>query len=140
VSDAAQITLSPMQDSPMPPPTPPSSLKLPKPWVEEVEGEAVSEAAKSRWNHDHTAFVEFFPSAEAGVPISKDHTHEIDLCAYIQACRVLADPEHFEVMELLMTAGLTNSAQDRFLKSQLVSKVQKFAWSPGFLLTKVTVV
>jgi hypothetical protein len=129
-----------MQDSPMPPPTPPSSSKLPKPWVEEVEDEAVGEASKSRWNHDHTAFVEFFPSAEAGTPISEDRTHEIDLRAYVQACGVLADPEHFEVMELLMTAGLTNSARDRFLKSRLVSKVQKFARRPEFLLTKVTVV
>jgi hypothetical protein len=127
-----------MQGSPVPPPTPPSSSKLPKPWVEEVEDEAVS--GKSRWNHDHTAFVEFFPSAEAGAPISEDRTHEIDLHAYIQACGVLANPEHFEVMELLMTTGLTNSAWDRFLKSRLVSEVQKIAQRPGFLLTKVTVV
>jgi hypothetical protein len=73
------------------------------------------------WNGDCTAFVEFFPSPDAGAPISNDCTLEMDLRAYIQACGVLANPDHFEVAELLMTTGLTNSARDRFLKSQLVS-------------------
>jgi hypothetical protein len=107
-------------------PVTPSSIpapasKFPKPWVEEVEDEEVGRVSKSRWNQDHTAFIDFFPSAEAGALISDNCTHEIDLCAYIQACGVLADPEQFEVAELLMTTGLTNSARDRFLKSRLVS-------------------
>jgi hypothetical protein len=113
-------------------PDPPSSphpadlavRKYPKPWVEEVEDkESARRVPNAAWNEDNTAFVEFFPNVDAGAPISDDRTHEVDLHAYIQACGVLADPEHFEVAELLMTSGLTNSTRDRFLKSRLVSIV-----------------
>ncbi|KAG8793369.1 hypothetical protein FRC12_002889 [Ceratobasidium sp. 428] len=66
-------------------------------------------------------YVEEFPDPLAGSPISNERVSPPDLKAYMQSVGKMADPETFEVAELLMTSGLTDAAKDRHLKSTMVS-------------------
>jgi hypothetical protein len=66
-------------------------------------------------------YVEDFPEPAAGAPILDKHRLPPDLEAYMRRCGPLADPDHFEVAELLMTSGMTNANKDRHLRSKKVS-------------------
>ncbi|KAG8750294.1 hypothetical protein FRC11_010545 [Ceratobasidium sp. 423] len=59
-----------------------------------------------------------FPDPLAGSPISEECASPPDLAAYMRACGPMADPDHFEVAELLLTSGLSNADKDRHLKSK----------------------
>ncbi|KAG8759337.1 hypothetical protein FRC11_002095 [Ceratobasidium sp. 423] len=63
-------------------------------------------------------YVEEFPDPLAGAPISDELVPPPDLAAYMRSVGPMADPEHFEAAELLMTSGLTNVDKDRHLKSK----------------------
>ncbi|KAG8780267.1 hypothetical protein FRC12_023265 [Ceratobasidium sp. 428] len=64
-------------------------------------------------------YVEPFPDPLAGSPISEERISPPDLKAYMRSVGRMAEPETFEVAELLMTSGLTDAAKDRHLKSTL---------------------
>lgn len=44
--------------------------------------------------------------------------------SYMRMCGTLADPDNFEVAELLMTTGLSKGSKSRHLKSKIVSKIK----------------
>ncbi|EUC54041.1 hypothetical protein RSOL_027710, partial [Rhizoctonia solani AG-3 Rhs1AP] len=90
-------------------------------------------------------YVEEFPDATAGAPISNERVPPRNLDAYMHACGPMADPEHFEVAELLMTSKLTDVDKDRHLKSRkyagktpwshcgaMVSDVDRLTHGPEF--------
>ncbi|CAE7232083.1 unnamed protein product [Rhizoctonia solani] len=62
--------------------------------------------------------VEEFPEPLAGAPISNERKPPPDLGAYMRRCGPMADPNHFEAAELLMTSGMSNANKDRHLKSK----------------------
>jgi hypothetical protein len=66
-------------------------------------------------------YVEEFLDSLAGEPISNDCLPPRNLDTYMRSCGSMANPEDFEVAELLMTSGLTNADKDRHLKSNKVS-------------------
>lgn len=66
-------------------------------------------------------YVEEFPDPLAGAPISDELVPPPDLAAYMRSVGPMADPEHFEAAEILMTSGLTDADKDRHLKSKKVS-------------------
>ncbi|KAG9118351.1 hypothetical protein FRC07_007166 [Ceratobasidium sp. 392] len=71
-----------------------------------------------RWLRRHGGlYIEDFPNPLAGSPILNDRAPAPDLDAYMKSCGTMADPENFEVAELLMTSGLTDTAKDHHLKS-----------------------
>ncbi|KAG9074442.1 hypothetical protein FRC06_010691, partial [Ceratobasidium sp. 370] len=63
--------------------------------------------------------IEPFPLAEAGSPISDDQVNEEDSKSYLASCGDLADPDIFEIAELLMTIGLSDGGRNKLLKSKL---------------------
>ncbi|KDN33716.1 hypothetical protein RSAG8_13196, partial [Rhizoctonia solani AG-8 WAC10335] len=97
-------------------------------------------------------YVEDFPDPTAGAPISGEHVPPPDLDAYMRTCGPMADPEHFETAELLMTSKLTNVDKDRHLKSRkyagntpwshcgaMLSNVDRLAHGPEFKQGKVEI-
>ncbi|KAG8738071.1 hypothetical protein FRC11_001641, partial [Ceratobasidium sp. 423] len=90
-------------------------------------------------------YAEDFPDPLAGSPISEERASPPDLAAYMRACGPMADPDHFEVAELLLTSGLSNADKDRHLKSKkyagktpwpncdtMLSDVDKLVHGPEF--------
>ena len=73
-------------------------------------------------HHPGDPFVERYPVASAGAPLNNDRAHIPDMEQYMRTCGTLADPDHFDVAELLMTTGLSNKGKDRHLKSNMVSR------------------
>jgi hypothetical protein len=67
-------------------------------------------------------YVERFPDARAGAPVSDIVSDAPDLCTYLSGTGNLGNPDLFETAELLMTTGLTSGGHDRHLKSRLVSQ------------------
>ncbi|KAG8706404.1 hypothetical protein FRC09_002431, partial [Ceratobasidium sp. 395] len=63
--------------------------------------------------------LQHFPVAGAGAPIVDAQAQDLDPDVYLKACGNLADPDYFEIAELLMTTGLSNTNRTRFLKSKL---------------------
>ncbi|EUC56336.1 hypothetical protein RSOL_172170, partial [Rhizoctonia solani AG-3 Rhs1AP] len=82
------------------------------------ESQNLPPIARNRLRRYKGFFVEEFPDPTAGAPISDERTLPPDLGAYMRRCGPMADPEHFEVAELLMTSKLTNADKDRHLKSR----------------------
>lgn len=79
---------------------------------------------RQRSDHGRTCadpFIEAFPIATAGQPISPHRTQPMNVSSYLASCRNLANPEYFETAELLMTTGLSGKARTRHLKSTIVS-------------------
>jgi hypothetical protein len=66
-------------------------------------------------------FVERFPDARAGAPVSDKIACKPDLRTYLMKTGNLSNPDLFDTAELLMTTGLTNTGRDRHLQSRLVS-------------------
>ncbi|QRV99083.1 hypothetical protein RhiJN_27102 [Ceratobasidium sp. AG-Ba] len=98
-------------------------------------------------------YVEEFPDPLAGAPISNERIPEPDYEAYIKSTGTMADPDNFEVAELLMTSGMTDEAKDRHLKSRLycgntpwptgkamVNNVDKLPHGPECILDEIEVV
>ncbi|QRV96407.1 hypothetical protein RhiJN_24425 [Ceratobasidium sp. AG-Ba] len=88
---------------------------------------------------------ERFPIEEAGCPISDDQVQDPDLELYLRLFGKLADPDQFEIAELLMTTGLSNASRNRLLKSslykgkatwrnskQLVKDIDRLPHGPGW--------
>jgi hypothetical protein len=67
-------------------------------------------------------YVEEFDDPLVGAPISNELKPGIDLDRYIQSTGRLGHAGNFEVAELLMTSGMTDSAKERHLQSTLVSE------------------
>ncbi|KAG8773834.1 hypothetical protein FRC12_002290 [Ceratobasidium sp. 428] len=63
-------------------------------------------------------FVERFPVATAGSPISEERACLRDLTTYLESCGKLASQECMEAAELLMTTGLSGKARTRHLQSR----------------------
>ncbi|QRV93925.1 hypothetical protein RhiJN_21943 [Ceratobasidium sp. AG-Ba] len=74
-------------------------------------------------------YVEEFPDPLAGAPISNEQIPEPNYEAYIKSTGTMADPDNFEVAELLMTSGMTDEAKDCHLKSKLYQG--NTPWSTG---------
>ncbi|KAG9090045.1 hypothetical protein FRC06_001241, partial [Ceratobasidium sp. 370] len=72
-------------------------------------------------------YVEPFPDPLAGAPISDDLLLPVDLKAYMRSCRDMGNPEHFDMVELILTTGLKDSAKNRHLKSVLY-RGSSFPW------------
>ncbi|KEP45690.1 hypothetical protein V565_249570, partial [Rhizoctonia solani 123E] len=70
--------------------------------------------------HDggHT-YIETYPEPLAGSPINNSRAPPFDFQSYMRSCGTLANLDHFNTLELLMTIGLTNGGRDRILKSRV---------------------
>lgn len=66
-------------------------------------------------------YVEEFPDALAGAPISDKHAPLHDIDEHMQKCGDMANPKYFNAAELLMTSMLSDANKDRYLKSEMVS-------------------
>lgn len=66
-------------------------------------------------------FVEKFPIATAGEPISTAAKPEPDLRAYVESCGNLRDPDLFDIAELLMMTVPKGKDRTKHLKSKPVS-------------------
>lgn len=66
-------------------------------------------------------FVEEFPDALAGSPISHEHAPLPDMDEHMRKCGDMANPKYFNAAELLMTSRLSDADKDRHLKSEVVS-------------------
>lgn len=77
-------------------------------------------------------FVERYPKPTVGTPI-REATKEERLRANHADVGRLADPDLFEVAEILMTSGLSGKKRDKFLKLNRVSYVSRSDWrtKPG---------
>ncbi|KAG9094153.1 hypothetical protein FRC06_011108, partial [Ceratobasidium sp. 370] len=64
-------------------------------------------------------YVEPFPDPLAGAPISDDRLPPIDLEAYMWSSGEMGKPDSFEMAELLLMTGLTDSGKNRHLSSVL---------------------
>ncbi|KAG9091276.1 hypothetical protein FS749_016664 [Ceratobasidium sp. UAMH 11750] len=64
-------------------------------------------------------YVEPFPDPLAGTPISDDLLPPIDLEAYMRSSGEMGKPNHFEMAELLLMTGLTDSGKNQHLNSVL---------------------
>ncbi|KAG9124258.1 hypothetical protein FRC07_012231 [Ceratobasidium sp. 392] len=108
--------------------------------------------ARCRLRRHKGLFIEEFPDPFAGAPISKDHAPPPDLKAHMKSCGSLANPDNFEVAELLMTSGLTDQAKDRHLKSKkyqgqtpwchvgaMLTDVDKLKHGPPFELCEIDI-
>ncbi|KAG8728427.1 hypothetical protein FRC11_011085 [Ceratobasidium sp. 423] len=92
--------------TPLPPP-----LKQRKVMVEEVTDVDAPHQEPSPLRYKGL-YVEDFPDPLAGSPISNDLVPLPELAAYMHSCGLMADPDHFEVAELLLTSGLSNADKD----------------------------
>jgi hypothetical protein len=72
---------------------------------------------------DNSIFIEEFPNPSAGAPISGDKAYSPDPGLFLKSCGNLGEPKYFEMAELLMTTGLSNSSRERFIKSTMVSGI-----------------
>ncbi|CAE7063586.1 unnamed protein product [Rhizoctonia solani] len=113
-----KVTIEVVPDDDAPPQTAPSPKS-----TRRASPDSTSTASSSRIGSQGLycykgLFAEDFPDPLAGTPISKERVHPPDLAAYMRACGPMADPDHFEAAELLMTSGLTNADKDRHLKSK----------------------
>ncbi|KAG8721715.1 hypothetical protein FRC08_010851 [Ceratobasidium sp. 394] len=82
-------------------------------------------------------YVEPFPDPLAGAPISEDLLPPIDLASYMQSCGDMGKPEHFDMVELLLTTGLNDAAKNKHLKSVLY-RGSNFPWEDtGRLYTDI---
>jgi hypothetical protein len=127
-----KVTVETVPDEDDPPqltppiPSPQSSTAASQGPISDTSGQPCAPAAghrKARRMRGYGGlFVEEYPDSLAGSPVSEDRLPPPDLHAHMRSCGNLADPKHFETVELLMTSGLTNAAKDRHLKSSMVSE------------------
>ncbi|KAG9121340.1 hypothetical protein FRC07_002734, partial [Ceratobasidium sp. 392] len=75
--------------------------------------------ARCRLRCHGSLYIEDYPDPLAGSPISNDYASPPDLKAHMRSCGTMANPENFEIAELLMTLGLTDVAKDWHLKSTM---------------------
>ncbi|KAG8694602.1 hypothetical protein FRC09_009744, partial [Ceratobasidium sp. 395] len=61
-------------------------------------------------------FIEAFPNAAAGAPISPQKRGEKDLPGYLKTCGRLGDRDLFETAEIMMTTGLNSVGRTKHLK------------------------
>ncbi|KAG8729536.1 hypothetical protein FRC10_003813 [Ceratobasidium sp. 414] len=72
------------------------------------------------WTDPRTGwYVEPFPDPLAGAPISDNLLLPIDLEAYMRSSGEMGKPDHFEMAELLLMTGLTDSRKNQHLGSVL---------------------
>ncbi|KAG9075124.1 hypothetical protein FRC06_010257, partial [Ceratobasidium sp. 370] len=72
------------------------------------------------WTDPRTGwYVEPFPDPLAGAPILDDLLPPIDLEAYMWSSGEMGKPDHFEMAELLLMTGLTDSRKNQHLSSVL---------------------
>ncbi|KAF8594839.1 hypothetical protein BDV93DRAFT_565013 [Ceratobasidium sp. AG-I] len=64
-------------------------------------------------------YVEEFPDALAGAPISSKRAPLPDLDKHMRKCGDMANPKYFNAAELLMTSSLSDADKDRHLKSEM---------------------
>lgn len=66
-------------------------------------------------------YIEEFPDALAGTPISDEIAPEPDMNKFLEQCGRLTDPNTFRTAEMLLKSQMTNKTKDRPLNSHIVS-------------------
>ncbi|KAG9093709.1 hypothetical protein FRC06_011403 [Ceratobasidium sp. 370] len=78
-------------------------------------------------DHETGWYVKPFPDPLAVAPILDDLLPPVDLKAYMWSCGDMGNPDHFDMVELILTTSLKDSAKNRHLKSVLYCS-SSFPW------------